>query len=191
MTSTTLKHVHDTHVTTETEELSPPHPPRTETPRYRAAHHQLVVVEDRPCTVCGVRQSTLHDPTQNPFKARALETHHYPIERSLVDACDWRKVAAVYPAVTGPEALMEWVDSPDNLLVLCDVHHRSLSMGIHHLVVQDWMIQRFLLAGYRVAASKKEAAAVERADEMIIQQAEQEGVLSAALVEGENDAHLA
>src|SRR5256885_1816625 len=70
------------HVTTESVcnlELTPPHPPRTETAAYRRAHHFLVVEQDSPCLVCGITNSTLSDKAANVFAATAIETHHSPV----------------------------------------------------------------------------------------------------------------
>src|SRR5258707_14777064 len=82
-----LTHVHATSEGVAAVEMTPPHPPREETPEYARAHHHLAIALDSPCAMCGVRNSTLHDSKENPFGAKALETHHYPIERSLLDAC--------------------------------------------------------------------------------------------------------
>jgi hypothetical protein len=55
------------------------------------------------------------------------------------------------------------------MLVLCDVHHRSVERGIHHLLVADWAVTPFLIDGYQVAATKQDAILVERADEALIE----------------------
>lgn len=173
MASETLAHVHETNESVATVEMTPPHPPREETPNYRAAHHLLVVEKDTPCRSCRVRHSDLEDPVRrsdpaiNPRGAKAQESHHYPVERSLIDAVDWRKVHEDFPAVYSQESLLLWVDSPENLLVLCDADHRSPEHGIHHLLTQDWIIERYLLDGYQVAATAKDAATVEAKDEQI------------------------
>ena len=93
------------------------------------------------------------------------------IERSLMDACDPRKVHQDFPEVYDRATLATFVDSTRNLLVLCDVHHRSLEYGIHHLLTQDWAVQKYLLAGYTVAALKRDAAAVEAKDEAVVEAA--------------------
>jgi hypothetical protein len=151
-------------------EMSPPHPPREDTPEYEQTHRLLIVEKDTPCKVCGVRKSTISLPGKNPAGAKDLETHHYPIERSLVDAVDWRKVHNDFPAVYSQASLVMWVDSPQNMLVLCDVHHRGMETGIHHLPTQDWVVMPYLLDGYRVAATEKDAAAALAIDEKIEQQ---------------------
>src|SRR5579883_1053704 len=149
-----------------------PLPPREETPEYAKAHHHLVYVLDSPCAMCGVRQSTLKDPKENPFGATAIETHHYPIERSLVDACDPAKVGVVFPEVKDRASLEAFVDSEHNLMVLCDIHHRHPLHGIHHLVPQDFFVQPFLLAGYQVVGTQQDEAQVMAQDEQLIEKEE-------------------
>lgn len=171
-TSEILSHVHTTSEGVATIEMTPPHPPREETPEYTRAHHHLTKVLDEPCAMCGVRNSTLHDPEQNPFGATALETHHYPIERSLLDACDPAKVGVVFPQVKDQATLEAFVDSEQNLMVLCDVHHRHPLHGIHHLTPQDFFVQPFLINGYQVVATPQDEAQVLAADEKLIKQTE-------------------
>ncbi len=166
--SSTISQVHLTPIDVSTIELTPPHPPRVETPEYKKAHDHLVIELDTPCKICGVRNSTLKYPAQNPFNAQALETHHYPIERSLADACDPKSVAIVFPQVKDRDTLNAFVDSEANLLVLCDVHHRSIQYGIHHLTVQDFFIQQFLYAGYQVVATPQDATQVEAQDAKVV-----------------------
>ena len=163
------------HATTEgiaAVEMTPPHPPREETPEYVKAHHHLVYELDEPCAMCGVRHSTLKDPAQNPFGAAALETHHYPIERSLLDACDPSKVGLVFSQVKDVKTLNDFVDSEHNLMVLCDIHHRHPLHGIHHLTPQDFFVQPFLLPGYQVVTTQQDEAAVMAADEALVEKGE-------------------
>ncbi len=171
-TSEILAHVHATTEGVAEVEMTPPHPPREETPQYAKAHHHLIYELDEPCAMCGVRHSTLKDPAQNPFGATAMETHHYPIERSLVDACDPAKVGLVFPQVKDQQSLQDFVDSENNLMVLCDVHHRHPLHGIHHLTPQDFFVQPFLIAGYQVVATEDTAAATLAADEALVKQHE-------------------
>lgn len=167
-----LAHVHATTGGVAEIEMTPPHPPREETPQYARAHHHLIYELDEPCAMCGVKHSTLDDPRQNPFGAKAMETHHYPIERSLLDACDPAKVGLVFPQVKDMESLNDFVDSEHNLMVLCDVHHRHPLHGIHHLTPQDFFVQPFLISGYQVVANEDTAAATLAADEALIKKQE-------------------
>ena len=168
-TTEILSHVHATTEGVAAVEMTPPHPPREETPEYVKAHHHLVYEMDEPCAMCGVKRSTLKDAAQNPFGATALETHHYPIERSLLDACDPAKVGLVFPQVKDVESLNAFVDSEHNLMVLCDIHHRHPLHGIHHLTPQDFFVQPFLLSGYQVVATQQDAATAMAADEALVE----------------------
>ena len=163
-----ITQVHETVESVATLEMTPPHPPRVETPEYRKAHSFLINRKNKPCHVCGVTKRTLKNPAKNALGATQMETHHYPIERSLVDACDPVRVHADFPQVYDKASLLAFVDTPANLLVLCDVCHRSPEHGIHHLLVQDWVIQRYLYAGYQVAALKADAATVLTHDTQVV-----------------------
>lgn len=175
--SDTLSHVHETLEAVASVEMTPPHAPRVETEAYRKAHRYLIDVQDTPCKVCGVRKSTLGDPTQNKVGAKQMESHHYPIERSLMDACDPNKVHKQFPQVIDRETLEAFVDSAVNLVILCDVHHRSVTFGIHHLLTQDFAILPFLYDGYIVSAPQAQAAQAMAVDNQIEQQ---EGLEQAA-----------
>ncbi|MGH2506406.1 MAG: hypothetical protein ACRDHZ_03170, partial [Ktedonobacteraceae bacterium] len=170
--SETLSHVHATVEGVATVEMTPPHPPREETPEYVRTHHHLAKVLDSPCAMCGVRNSTLKDPKENPFGAKAIETHHYPIERSLLDACDPKKIGIVFPQVKDQASLEAFVDSEHNMMVLCDVHHRHPLHGIHHLTPQDFFVQPFLIEGYEVVVTKEDEAKAMAIDEQLVQEAE-------------------
>lgn len=169
LVSDTLNRVHATVESVAAIECTPPHPPREDTPEYTKTHHFLVNVKDSPCEICGVRKSTLGVPSANPLGASAIETHHYPIERSLADACDPLKVHVAFPEVYDQDTLMRFVDSVRNMKVLCDRHHRDGELGIHHLLAQDFAVLPFLRAGYQIAATAKDETAALAKDEQIEQ----------------------
>jgi hypothetical protein len=131
----------------------PQHDKRRETPEYKAIHRKLVVDEDRPCLVCGVKNSTLKDPSQNLYGAKQMETHHRLIEWALANAIDADKFnrrvlkalrrthpdRADYQNDFPEDQVRAWVDhDPDNLWVLCDVHHRAQFFGIHAITYPIW-----------------------------------------------------
>jgi hypothetical protein len=145
----------------------PAHDKRKESKDYARVHHQMTVADDRRCLVCGVKNSTLHDETQNPFGAIQLETHHHTIEWALANAIDPKKfnqhvrpglqrlaqqragqagLNAVYTEFDNDYAgdmtldrIKQWVDhAADNLWVLCDVHHRHKFVGIHAISYPIW-----------------------------------------------------
>ena len=102
------------------DEIIPGHPDRFATEEYRQTRHLLIVVLDTPCEICGVRNSTLSDPDQNPHGSKSLETHHYPIQRELADACSWGKVARDYGKyVIDQASFLKFVDSPANMKCIC------------------------------------------------------------------------
>ncbi|MBS2032321.1 MAG: hypothetical protein JST54_30755 [Deltaproteobacteria bacterium] len=145
----------------------PPHSPRTESTAYGAIHHHLVHAEDRPCLVCGVRYSTLKSRVHNRFGAVQLETHHALIEWSLAKAVDLRKFNAeivvrmgmehpeeqLYRRVFTRSEMEAWIDHhPDNLWVLCDVHHRHRGVGIHAISGPIWGAQALLMDRFELGS---------------------------------------
>ena len=159
--------LHIEHRTLVEDAFYPPHAPRNESAAYAAIHQRLVHQEDRACLVCGVRNSTLADPRHNLFGAGAMETHHALIEWSLAGAVDLAKFNAEVVAkfrLEKPEeplyrrpfsrAQMDaWIDHhPDNLWVLCDVHHRHKGVGIHAISGPIWGAQPLLRARYELGS---------------------------------------
>ena len=138
----------------------PAHDQRTETAKYKEVHSRLTVEKDLPCLVCGVRHSTLKDNTKNPYGASAMETHHHIVEWALANAIDPDLFSqALLPNLRekhkdnpdykkekfSEQEVRDWVDhSPDNLWVLCDVHHRHKWVGIHHVSYPMWAPQDLL-----------------------------------------------
>lgn len=151
--------------------MYPPHPPRKASALYEQTHRELVVEKDTPCAVCGVRHSTLADPARNPYGATALETHHDLIEWAGSTEVDWDKLAADHPSLPNlvalakayhahldvhgtfegtldPAIVTQFVDSDEQMQVLCDVHHRSAGQGIHMITGPVWQLQHYAAPGY-------------------------------------------
>jgi hypothetical protein len=131
----------------------PGHVARRSSPEYLKAHSYLVKQLDLPCLVCGVRNSTLKDPKQNPAGAKQMETHHHIVEWALANAIDLNKFNQrvvrqlrakqhhdpIYDKDFTQEQMLEWVDHHhDNLWVLCNVHHRQALLGIHEITFPIW-----------------------------------------------------
>lgn len=136
----------------------PPHDPRKESKAYAKAHKYLVKELDLPCLVCGVKNSTLSDPSQNKVGAKGIETHHHIIEWALQNAIDLAKFnQRVFPNLKArhPETynkeftqqeMLDFIDhSPDNLWTLCDVHHRHSLVGVHSITFPIWSAQDLIL----------------------------------------------
>jgi hypothetical protein len=143
----------------------PAHDQRKESKDYARVHHQMTVIDDKHCLVCGVQHSTLGDSAKNPFGAIALETHHHTIEWALANAIDadkfnqhilpglkrqaserpaglpaaYTEFDAAYANPMSLDQIKQWVDhAADNLWVLCDVHHRHKFVGIHAISYPIW-----------------------------------------------------
>jgi hypothetical protein len=131
----------------------PSHVARTNSPAYTKIHEEMVDKKDLPCLACGVRKSKLNDPKANPHGAKQLETHHHIIEWALAHAMDIEKFNdrivrhmrsrphhdPIYDKDFTEAQMYEWVDHhPDNLWVLCDVHHRHTFFGIHEITMPAW-----------------------------------------------------
>jgi len=155
----------------------PAHDKRTETPAYKKVHKELAVTKDLPCLVCGVRNSTLKDKAKNRYGANAMETHHHVIEWALANAISTDKFnATLFPHLKARHAndpqykgktaftdqdVRDWVDhSPDNLWVLCDVHHRAQFFGIHEITYPIWCPMDLLRKDFE--AYVKEQIALEK-----------------------------
>ena len=137
----------------------PKHDARRETKEYKAVHNKLVKEMDRPCLICGVKNSTLKDKKINTFGAKQMETHHHVVEWALANAIDIDKFNSTllpflkrkhpnkpeYKKTFTEEDVRNWVDhSEDNLWVLCDVHHRAQYLGVHEITYPIWGPQDLL-----------------------------------------------
>jgi hypothetical protein len=79
-----------------------------------------------------------------------METHHFRVEWALANAIDPAKILVDFPEMKEADdpALREWLDSEANMLVLCDICHRSGHYGIHSITYPAWVAQRYLKDGY-------------------------------------------
>lgn len=139
----------------------PEHQSRKASAEYRAVHHRLIYEMDEPCWICGVRNSTLGDPQQNPRGATAMETHHWHVEWALANSIDPAKIVADFPALgTADDGhLRQWLDGEGNMLVLCDACHRHGLYGIHSITYPAWQAQRWQRAGWDLARGPASPAA--------------------------------
>ena len=148
----------------------PGHAKRTNSPEYSKVHRDLAVVQDLPCLVCGVRNSTLKSKKENPCGARQMETHHHLVEWALANALDLGKfnerIVAhfrlrphhdpIYNQDFTEDQMLEWVDHhPDNLWVLCDIHHRTPLLGIHEITFPIWGPQDIVKDDFRYIPAPK------------------------------------
>jgi hypothetical protein len=158
----------------------PGHDRRKESSAYHKVHRDMTVTKNLPCMVCGVSFQTLADPKQNPYGADQMETHHHIVEWALANAVDvgrFNKILRPNLAFRHPEKpeyktdmnaqqVRDWVDhSPDNLWVLCNVHHRAKYFGIHEITYPIWCPMDLLIPDFEnyVKHALEKAAAEEKA----------------------------
>lgn len=146
--------------------LYPGHPPRRNTPEYNKTHQQMCIEQDTPCLICRVRHSTLADPKANYMRAKFMETHHLIVQDSLADGCSVGAILQFLRDITDQqplavlirdlmkdvhdhESLMAFVDSPQNMLVLCDKCHIGPE-GIHNTSWNYFIFRAFAIPGWRL-----------------------------------------
>jgi hypothetical protein len=128
---------------------------------YRKTHKQM---KHMPCFICGKtnEKDNIH-----------VETHHFYIEKAAENAIDWKVFGdfadKCYNIQTGESlAKFDWdevaknpdlfVDSQQNMIVLCKQHHTSGSFGIHHVPFPDWILQKFPKDGFQFLSDAKSEA---------------------------------
>ena len=135
----------------------PIHEPRKNSPLYNKTHHDLCHVKGLPCFICGKTNKNDHI---------ALETHHFYCEKMAQTVIDWVKFGefakTCYNIQTGENIgkLFDWkkvaenpelfIDSPQNMIVLCKEHHISGKKGIHHVPFPDWILQKYVKRGFEI-----------------------------------------
>jgi len=168
--------IHGNFITFEDADFYPEHDKRKSSSGYRKIHNKLVVEENGPCLVCGVTYELLlntkkrQDKKLNPDSAKQIETHHHTVEWSLANAIDINKFNStvrihlmnknnhnpLYQKEMTRKEMLDWVDhSPDNLWILCDVHHRHKYFGIHHVTYPNWVPQNLYTEEFLNAINKK------------------------------------
>jgi len=149
--------VKQTHVERETlavEVNIPGHAPRVETSLFERTRKALIAREGG-CWICGAKDS--HDAP--------LQSHHYPVERSLATGWDWpRFIRDCKAGAWGPHAqAFDWDhfdpanpytfvdDQTVNGRLLCEAHHIGKDTGIHAMPHPLWVWQRYAPEGYKLS----------------------------------------
>jgi hypothetical protein len=70
------------------------------------------------------------------------------VEWALINSLDLKKVQKYFPDVTD---LQTFLDSKENLIILCAKHHRSPIYGVHMVTMPAWVAQRLQLDGWDLA----------------------------------------
>jgi len=74
---------------------------------------------------------------------KPLELHHAHIEFSLQNGVELKWLEVDYPGVSDPDIIGAWVESAENLLWLCQAHHRGPG-GIHVAAASDFEAEKYV-----------------------------------------------
>lgn len=128
------------------------HPPRAEDP-----HHRDFEEWKRRQKATGKWRchwaAEIDDDSQCD-RSHPLEAHHSVIELALENNVDFAHLERLYPGISDPDQIGAWIDSDENLVLLCAFHHRSVAGGIHHLDAAMWSASKVILSGTLAPAPK-------------------------------------
>ena len=120
----------------------PEHGTRPEDPNYKDFDHYHRVARNNPdvyvCAV-GKRRGDFGDCTSD----LPLELHHAHIEWALQNEIDLTMLERQYPGVSNPDQVGAWIESAENLVFLCQFHHRGHG-GAHVASASDFEGQHFV-----------------------------------------------
>lgn len=115
----------------------PAHPPRTSDPHYRDFNaYRRRTQKTAKCAIGAHRNdfSECHG---------GLELHHSHVEFSLQNGVDLAWLEKDYPGISDPDHVGAWVESADNLLWLCEFHHRGHG-GVHVSSAADFEAEKYV-----------------------------------------------
>lgn len=120
----------------------PEHPARTDDPHYRDFNHLHRAWKADPekwqCAVGKHRGDFSECDLTKP-----LELHHSHVEFSLQNGVELAWLEKDYPGISNPDEVGAWVESADNLEVLCVFHHRGHA-GKHVAAYADFEAARYV-----------------------------------------------
>lgn len=117
----------------------PAHPPRTDDPHYkdfeeyRRRTHAIAK-----CAIGEHRNDFSECSADKP-----LELHHAHVEFSLQNGVDLAWLEKDYPGISDPNEVGAWVESGDNLMWLCEFHHRGHG-GVHVASAADFEAEKYV-----------------------------------------------
>ncbi len=138
----------------------PGHDPRVTTELFRTSKAALIKRDGGRCYICGRTAEESGHP---------LESHHYPVERSLAMAWDWpRFIRDAKLGSWGPHAqAFDWGsfdpktdpyqfvdDQTVNGMLLCKEDHTGKDSGIHMLPWPLWIWRKYVPEGYEIRPGK-------------------------------------
>jgi hypothetical protein len=134
-----LSNLHENRRSLDERAFYPAHDKRAESPEYSKIHKQMVKVEDLPCLVCGVRNSTLKDPAANAYGAKQMETHHHVIEWALANAIDLEKFKSRVLSHLVPRNPQKYGKKDPRGQVMLDKKGQAVPRDFSDKDVRDWV----------------------------------------------------
>ncbi len=120
----------------------PEHPARTDDPHYRdfdAIHRAWKKDPEKWQCAIGKHRG---DFSECDLK-KPLELHHAHVEFSLQNGVDLAWLEKDYPGISNPDEVGQWVETADNLIVLCVFHHRGHG-GVHVADAATFEAERYV-----------------------------------------------
>jgi hypothetical protein len=124
----------------------PTHPKRGAESAEFEQNKKEMILSGNACWICGGTAESTGKP---------LEGHHLNVEWSLINSVDLTKVQKYFSGVTN---LQEFLDSKENLMILCARHHRSNLYGIHMITMPAWIAPRIQNDGWDLVNGPNAAA---------------------------------
>ena len=132
---------------------TPSHPKRgASSTEFQESKKALEEISDT-CWICGRTAEQSGSP---------LEGHHLSTELSLINSVDFAKVKEAFPHAKDPET---WLDSTDNLVLLCAKCHRSPMYGVHMVTMPAWIVQKYQRDGWDLVNGPNHTSAAVLDDE--------------------------
>jgi hypothetical protein len=130
---------HDQNVTHRYTVHYPDHEPRESDPHYRDFNAYRRRTKDAAQCSIGAHRADFSECSLD----KPLELHHAHIEFSLQNGVDLKWLEADYPGVSDPATIGAWVESANNLIWLCEAHHRGAG-GIHVAAASDFEAEKYV-----------------------------------------------
>lgn len=123
---------HEQTVTIRFIERWPAHEPRESDPHYKAFNRTKRRMKKLGLLRCAIDSDYHHGP---------IELHHSLVEYAHIGDVDVEKFNRAYGLHLTDEQFLDYVEGPDGLEPLCQLHHRGQE-GIHSLPEPQWRVLR-------------------------------------------------
>ena len=115
----------------------PAHPPRENDPHYKDFNEFRRRTKDTAKCSVGAHRNDFSEC------GGGLELHHAHVEFSLQNGVDLAWLEKDYPGISDPDTVGAWVESADNLMWLCEFHHRGHG-GVHVASASDYEAEKYV-----------------------------------------------